>query len=211
VMPISKRQQLLEHIDKISGLIIEDDYDSELAYKNRPIPSLQGLNSDVVIYLGTFAKSLSPAIRVGFMVVPEWIVQEFNKTYDAHFARVSLDTQLTLAKFIKGGHFERQVRRIRAKNKKKHNAMLEAIQKHLKNYKIVAKDAGLAILISPTKPFDYNKLKELALREKIKIYLTQDVSHSDFKAVRLGFGGFELEEIESAIIAFGKMWEESFV
>jgi len=211
VMPISKRQQLLEYISKISGLVIEDDYDSELAYKNRPIPSLQGLNSDVVIYLGTFAKSLSPAIRVGFMVVPEWIVQEFNKTYDAHFARVSLDTQLTLAKFIKDGHFERQVRRIRAKNRKKHNTMLEAVQKHLKNYKIVAKDAGLAILISPTKPFSYDKLKELALKERIKIYLTQDVSQSDFKAVRLGFGGFEIEEIEDAIIAFSKVWERSFL
>ncbi len=212
VMPISKRVKLLEHISKIAGVIIEDDYDSELAYYNRPIPSLQGLDSNNrVIYLGTFAKALSPAIRVGYMVVPNWFLDEFSKSYDAHFARVSITTQLTLAKFIKDGYFERQIRKVRTINKKKHDIMLKAISKYCKDYKVVAKGAGLAILIAPTKPFDYERLQKLAKRNQLKIYLTQSVTKSNFKAIRLGFGGFALETIEDAIKAFSKIWEESFV
>ena len=211
VMPISKRVKLLEHISKIAGVIIEDDYDSELAYYNRPIPSLQGLDSNNrVIYLGTFAKALSPAIRVGYMVVPNWFLDEFNKSYDAHFGRVSITTQLTLAKFIKDGYFERQIRRVRTINKKKHDKMLKAISKYCKDYKVAAKGAGLAILIAPTKPFDYEKLQKLAKRNQLKIYLTQSVTKSDFKAVRLGFGGFSLEEIDDAILEFSKIWRDSF-
>ena len=211
VMPISKRLKLLEYISKIGGVIIEDDYDSELVYYNRPIPSLQGLDSNNrVIYLGTFAKALSPAIRVGFMVVPNWFLDEFNKSYDANFGRVSITTQLTLAKFIKDGHFERQIRKIRTINKKKHDKMLKAISKYCKDYKIIAKGAGLAILIAPTKPFDYEKLQKLAKKEQLKIYLTQSVTKSDFKAVRLGFGGFKLEEIDDAILEFSKIWRDSF-
>ncbi len=211
VMPISKRVKLLEYISKIGGVIIEDDYDSELAYYNRPIPSLQGLDTnDRVIYLGTFAKALSPAIRVGYMVVPNWFLDEFAKSYDAHFARVSVATQLTLAKFIKDGHFERQIRKVRTINKKKHNLMLSAIKKYCKNYQIVAQGAGLAILITPTKPFDYNRLQELAKYNALKIYLTQNVTNSDFKAIRLGFGGFSFNVIEEAILEFSKIWKLSF-
>jgi len=211
VMSISKRVKLLEYISKIGGVIIEDDYDSELAYYNRPIASLQGLDrDDRVIYLGTFAKALSPAIRVGYMVVPDWFLKEFRKSYDAHFARVCVSTQLTLAKFIEDGHFDRHIRKIRTINKKKHNRMLEAIKSYCNDYKIVAQGAGLAILISPAKPFDYKKLQALAEKSGIKIYLTQNVTDSDFKAVRLGFGGFSLDEIENAILEFSKIWNLSF-
>ena len=212
VMPIDKRVQLIETMAKRRGVIIEDDYDSELSYTNRPIPSLQGLDSsESVVYLGTFAKSLSPAIRVGYMVVPDWILELFNSSYDAHFSRVSITEQLTLAKFIEKGHFERHIRKIRTLNRKKHNQMLKSIQKHLKNYKVVAQGAGLAILITPTKPFDWQKLKELAKDSSIKIYLTQDVTNSNFKAVRLGFGGFKLDTIDDAIIAFSQVWKNSFL
>ena len=211
VMPVYKRVKLLELMSQRDGVIIEDDYDSELAYYNHPIPSLQGLdNSDRVIYLGTFAKALSPAIRVGYMVVPNWFLDEFTKSYDAHFGRVSVATQLTLAKFIKDGHFERQIRKVRTINKKKHNVMLNAIKKYCKNYKIVAQGAGLAILITPTKSFDYEKLQKLANNNHLKIYLTQNVTNSNFKAVRLGFGGFKLDEIDNAIYEFSKIWKDSF-
>ncbi len=212
VMPVYKRVKLLKHIGKIGGVIIEDDYDSELAYYNRPIPSLQGLDTqNRVIYLGTFAKALSPAIRVGYMVVPNWFLKEFSKSYDAHFARVSATTQLTLAKFIEDGYFDKQIRRVRTINKNKHNKMLSAIKKYCKNYKVIAQGAGLAILISPTKPFDFEKLQELAIARSLKIYLTQNVTNSDFKAVRLGFGGFDLEEIEDAILEFSGVWHGSFI
>jgi GntR family transcriptional regulator/MocR family aminotransferase len=210
-MPISNRLKLIQYIQSINGLIIEDDYDSELNYHNRPIPSLQGLDrGDNVVYLGTFAKALSPALRVGYMVVPPWILSLFQESYDSHFARVSLSTQLTMAHFMKEGHWERHISRIRILNKKRHNAMKEALNKHLsKSFNIVAEGAGLAILITPKqKDFDWQKLKSLAEEAKIKIYLAKERSGGDFEAVRMGFGGFKIDEIDEAVKAFAKVWEK---
>jgi GntR family transcriptional regulator/MocR family aminotransferase len=209
-MPITNRLKLIQYMQSIDGLIIEDDYDSELSYYNRPIPSLQGLGkADNVVYLGTFAKALSPAIRVGYMVVPSWIHSRYQESYDAHFSRVSLSTQLTLAHFMKEGHWERHISRIRILNKKKHQAMKEALKQHLaKSFHIVAEGAGLAILIVPTKKdFDWKKLQTLAEDAHIKIYLSKERSGGDFESVRMGFGGFMLEDIDGAVEAFAKVWK----
>lgn len=213
-MPISNRLKLIQHMQSIGGLIIEDDYDSELSYHNRPIPSLQGLDrGDCVVYLGTFAKALSPSIRVGYMVVPSWVHKLYKESYDAPFARVSLATQLTLASFMKEGHWDRHISRIRILNKKKHQAMKNALTKHLgSNFKIVAEGAGLAILIVPIKEdFNWDKLKSLAEEKQIAIYLAKERSGGEFEAVRMGFGGFSVDEIEEAVAAFGKVWRECVV
>ena len=210
-MPVTNRLRLIAHVQSMGGLIIEDDYDSELAYYNRPIPSLQGLDKgENVAYLGTFAKALSPSIRVGYMVLPSWLMKLYKQSYDAHFARVSLTTQLTLAGFIKEGHWDRHIRRIRILNKKKHQAMKNAIEKCLgSSCKIVAQGAGLAILIVPTSSsFDWERLKALTEKNGILIYLAKQVSGGEFQAVRMGFGGFRLEEIEGAVEAFGLCWRE---
>ena len=212
-MPVANRLKLIAHMQSIEGLIIEDDYDSELAYYNRPIPSLQGLDKGAcVAYLGTFAKALSPSIRVGYMVLPSWLMKLYNQSYDAHFARVSLSTQLTLAAFMQEGHWDRHIRRIRILNKKKHQAMKDAIEKHLGDTcNIVAQGAGLAILIVPTSPhFDWEKLKSLAEEKNIAIYLAKERSGGEFEAVRMGFGGFRLKEIDEAVESFSQCWSECF-
>ena len=209
-MPVSSRLKIIKLMKQREGLIIEDDYDSELAYYNRPIPSLQGLNGEEhVAYLGTFAKALSPAIRVGYMVVPSWVMSEFKKSYDAHFARVSLSTQLTLWAFMREGHWSRHIRRVRILNKKKHQAMREALLKYLgDSCKIVAEGAGLSILIVPTNPnFDWERLKRVSEENGIAIYLAKERSGGEFEAVRMGFGGFRLSEIEGAVEAFGRVWK----
>ncbi len=208
-MPIARRQQLIAHMQRIGGVIIEDDYDSELAYYTRPIPSLQGLDDgECVVYLGTFAKSLSPAVRVGYMVVPEWIHMLYKESYDSHFAGVSITTQLILAAFMREGHWERHLRRMRTLNKKKHNAMKEALCTHLgDSCKIIAEGGGLSLLIVPTKEaFDWQKLQTLAEQEGIAIYLAKERSGTVFEALRMGFGGFRLEEIDEAVRVFAKVW-----
>ncbi len=209
-MPIQKRLELIDYISSIDGIILEDDYDSELRYDTQPIPSLQGLDTNQnVIYLGTFAKALSPAIRVGFMVLPDRVLKLYKNHYDSHFCHVSIDTQKTLTAFIKEGHFERQIRKVRNLNRKKHDHLLEEL-KQLSKCKIVAKNGGLAIIITATIPYDYQKLQELCEEEGIKIYLLKERSGSDFEAVRMGFGGLSLGEIPQAIEAFGKNWLRVF-
>jgi len=172
---------------------------------------LQGLNGEEhVAYLGTFAKALSPAIRVGYMVVPSWIMSEFKKSYDAHFARVSLTTQLTLWAFMREGHWSRHIRRVRILNKKKHQAMRKALVKYIgDSCEIVAEGAGLSILIVPTDSnFNWERLKRESEEKRIAIYLAKERSGGDFEAVRMGFGGFRVEEIEGAVEAFGRVWKK---
>ena len=212
-MPIAKRLKLLEHIKSINGLVIEDDYDSELAYYNRPIPSLQGLDSgDCVVYMGTFAKSLSTAIRVSYMVLPEHLLRTYHDSYDCYFPRVSLTMQKTLELFMKEGHWERHLRKIRTLNKKKHELMKAQLQRKLKDtFEIVAQGAGLALLINPTVPFDWEKFKSKAEEKSIKLYFAKERCGGDFEAIRMGFGGFSEEGIVEAVEVFGEVWEESLL
>lgn len=210
-IPISNRLKLLEWAKRVDGLIIEDDYDSELRYSSRPIPSLQGLdNSDRVVYMGTFAKSLSPALRVSYMVLPKQILPLYKESYDAHFPRVALTTQKTLELFMAQGHWEQHLRKIRTLNKKKHNLMRDLLKEKLGDtMQILSQGGGLAILIYPSVPFDIEKLKTLAEKKRIKLYFAKERSGGDFEALRMGFGGFNEEEIVGAVETFSLIWQKS--
>lgn len=195
-IPISNRLKLLEWANTQNGIILEDDYDSELSYSNRPIPSLQGLDdNEKVVYLGTFSKSLSPALRVSYMVLPIFLLQEVDKYFDSYFSKVSLFTQKTLELFIKDGHWDKHLRKIRTLNRKKHNLMRDLLKEYLKEtMEILVQGGGLSILIKPTVNLDLNKLKEEALKEKIKIYFTNNYEKENWWGIRMGFGGFEEDE-----------------
>ena len=207
-MPINHRLKLLEYVQSIDGIIIEDDYDSELSYYNRPIPSLQGLDShDRVAYMGTFSKSLSPALRVSYMVLPKHLMAPYKETYNAHFPSVSLTTQKTLALFMSEGHWDRHIRKIRMLNKRKHNLMRDALKEKLgSSMQIVSQGGGLAILIQPTVAFDWDRLKVLAEENNIKIYLAKERSGGEFEAVRMGFGGLSEKDIVLGVDVFSRAW-----
>ena len=114
VMTLARRLELLELASRSGAYIIEDDYDSEFQYRGRPIAALQGLDSTgCVLYLGTFAKSLLPALRVGFVVVPPDLVDGFTKVHrhTGQFAPPAM--QLALTDFIERGHHRAHVRRMR--------------------------------------------------------------------------------------------------
>jgi len=212
-MPISNRLELLDYIKSSNGLIIEDDYDSELTYTNRPLPSLQGLDRhDRVVYLGTFAKSLSPALRISYMVLPEHLLSLYENSFDSHFPRVSLTTQKTLELFMSQGHWDRHLRKIRTTNKKKHNLLRDVLKERLQEtVEIVSQGGGLAILINPRVEFDWDRLKTLAKEAKIKLYFAKERSGGDFEAIRMGFGGFSEDEILKAVEAFSKIWNKSII
>jgi len=212
-MPIANRLRLLEWAKELEGYILEDDYDGELTYYNRPIPSLQGLdNYDRVIYFGTFAKYLSPALRVSYIVLPKQLLDLYTKHFDRHFCKVSLDTQITLAHFMKEGYFEKHIRKIRTLNKKKHELLKKMLEERLSDtMKIEAQGAGLAILINPTVNFDWEKFKSLAEQKSIKLYFAKGVSGGSWDALRLGFGGFSEKELKEAVEVLSEIWHRSII
>jgi GntR family transcriptional regulator / MocR family aminotransferase len=149
IMPLGRRLELLGFAERRGALVLEDDYDSEFRFDGRPIECLQGLDrGGRVIYVGSASKLLFPALRIGWLVLPEELVRPFL------LAKALADTgtpsleQLVLADLIAGGHLERHVRRSRTRNAARRAALLQALDEHLGERAVVSgTDAGLHVLL----------------------------------------------------------------
>ena len=109
-----KRREYLHWANEKGGYIIEDDFDSEFFIPGNPIESLYSLDRyDRVIYINTFSKSLSPSFRMGYMILPEHLVETYDKVMGKYSCTVPVLEQYTLAEFIRSGHFERHLNRVR--------------------------------------------------------------------------------------------------
>lgn len=129
VMPIGRRMELLKWaMEKEDRYLIEDDYDSEFRYKGKPIPSLQASDRDGrVIYMGTFSKSIAPAIRVGFMVLPLDLLKIYKENCGFYASTVSRIDQRILNEFIKDGYFERYLNKMRKVYRERHDFLLSKL------------------------------------------------------------------------------------
>jgi GntR family transcriptional regulator / MocR family aminotransferase len=131
-MPIARRLRLLDWARRHKAWIIEDDYDSEFRYHNRPLPSLQGLDTyGNVLYVGTFSKTMFPSLRLGFIVLPDHLVEGFRRArsvIDGHSPQIE---QAALAEFIDSGNFSRHIRRMRELYSERQATLLDAVQKNL--------------------------------------------------------------------------------
>jgi GntR family transcriptional regulator/MocR family aminotransferase len=132
VMPENRRIALLERAARAKAFVFEDDYDGELHHHGRPVPSLQGLDGDGrVLYAGSFSKSLFPALRLGYLIVPNAHVAEFEAEKMLSGGGSNTPLELAVADFIDGGHLERHVRRTRVANRPRRQALVEAVKEAL--------------------------------------------------------------------------------
>jgi GntR family transcriptional regulator/MocR family aminotransferase len=129
LLPLSRRLDLLRWAEDTGAHVLEDDYDGEFRYEERPVQAVQGLDrSGRVLYVGTFSKVLFPSLRLGYLVVPRPLassVAALKFLMDFHTATFE---QEVLADFITEGHFEQHLRRSRARNASRRAALLEALQ-----------------------------------------------------------------------------------
>jgi len=131
-MTLARRFALLEFARNNAVWIVEDDYDSEFRYVDRPLPCLQGLtNNQCVIYTGSFSKVLFPSLRLGYIVLPESLVKLFRKAKEIHDAGTSVIDQATAAVFIDEGFFSTHVRRMRQLYRERLYVFLEEANKHV--------------------------------------------------------------------------------
>lgn len=126
-MSLPRRFALLNWAAAVGAWIVEDDYDGEFRYGTRPLQSLHGLDSDGrVIYLGTFAKSMFPALRLGFLIVPSDLRDAFSGARRAADVHPPLLEQTALTDFIAGGHYARHIRRMRGIYRERLEALTDA-------------------------------------------------------------------------------------
>lgn len=130
VTPIGRRQALLRWAEETGGVIIEDDYDSELRFTGRPIPTLQSIDSaGRVVYMNTFSQTVSPSMRVGFMVLPPALLERYRRELGFYACTVPVLDQHVLARFLSGGHYEQHLARMRKEYRLRRGAVIEAFQK----------------------------------------------------------------------------------
>ena len=147
-MSLSRRLALLEFARTAGGWIIEDDYDSEFRYLDRPMPSLQGLDqSGGVIYVGSFSKVLFPSLRIGYIVAPLNLVNSFRKLKEVGTGPVPAIEQATTAIFIEQGFFATHVRQMRKVYRERREAFIHEAKKYFSGLIDFPKiDAGMDVM-----------------------------------------------------------------
>jgi GntR family transcriptional regulator/MocR family aminotransferase len=147
IMSASRRLSLLTWALRVGGWVLEDDYDSEFRYAGRPIPCLQGLDTERggaarVLYIGTFSKTLAPALRLGYLIVPDELVDVFRVARAIAGGHSPTLDQGVLADFIGEGHYVRHVRRVRALCAERQQVLLEAARTEIGDAMQLAPDAA---------------------------------------------------------------------
>ncbi|MFZ6748285.1 PLP-dependent aminotransferase family protein [Undibacterium sp. Ren11W] len=138
VLSLSRRMQLIAHARAASALIIEDDYDSEFRHDGPPLAAMQGLAPDApVLYLGTFSKTMFPALRIGFMVVPKHLVTALTLALAHAVPRGRACDQLALAEFIQSGQFAAHLRKMRRVYRHRRDVLATALGLHLGDLGVV--------------------------------------------------------------------------
>lgn len=132
------------------GLILEDDYDGEFRYDRKPVGAVQGLDPERVVHIGSVSKSLSPALRLGWMVLPEQYVDAVLATKGEREAWASVPEQLALADFVVSGAYDRHVRRVRQQYRARRDRLVDALAAHAPHIEVTGIAAGLhAVLRLP--------------------------------------------------------------
>jgi GntR family transcriptional regulator/MocR family aminotransferase len=148
-LPIGRRQALLQWASRHRAWIVEDDYDGEFRYGQRPIDALQAIDTEGrVIYVGTFSKALSPQLRLGYLVLPRELVPVFRQAKQLTDRHAPWLDQRVLASLIDSGAYERHVRRQRRENERRRSALIGAIAEDLPpDAQVAGAAAGLHLVL----------------------------------------------------------------
>jgi GntR family transcriptional regulator/MocR family aminotransferase len=213
VMSLERRFALLHAAAQAGAWVIEDDYDGEFFFGGRPPPTLKSVDTTgLVIYVGTFSKSLFPALRLGYLLAPPALVGTFRTIMSKFLQGVPSHTQGVVAEFIDEGHFSAHVRRMRHAYLERHEALLAAAQKRLAGLlDVVPTDSGLHTVGYLAPP-----LREAAISQEADARgVTASpigrfaVAPVDLNGLVLGFGSVPPKSIEAGVSVLAQVLEEA--
>ena len=210
IMPLERKQALLQWAKRESAYLIEDDYDAEFRYKGLPIPPLAQMDMDGrVIYFGTFSKTLIPSLRISYMILPPQLVEAFQTFNKFQKATVSKIDQHVIANFMREGHYEKHIAKMRTLYRKKREALLAALKTYLpKAFQVFGDEAGLHIVIKLPDGLTEREAIERAAATNIQIdaVSTMYQLNSPSNTVMLGFGAIALDRIDEVVFRLVGCW-----
>jgi GntR family transcriptional regulator/MocR family aminotransferase len=209
-MSLARRKQLLQWARRARAWIVEDDYDCDIRYEARPLPCLHSLDPDGrVIYLGTFSKSVFPALRLGFLVVPRELAAGFITARLATDLHPPVLEQRVLAAFIVEGHFERHVRRMQSAYAERLDALRRAIERSGLPLTLRDVQAGMHAVLD-VEGVDAARLHEAAAAHGIEsmplaAYYSRPGRRPN--ALLLGFGAVPPGAIRAGVATLGRAFD----
>jgi len=207
-MTYTRRMALLDYAKKHKIWILEDDYDSEFRYRGSPLPSLQGLDKNQrVVYLGTFSKSLSPSMRVAYIVAPPTLSAIIKPFLGDIGAGCNITVQHALAEFIEAGHYSRHIRKARNEYAEKQQILNAAIDRYLKNkVDLFQRNAGLQATLFFKEESIQKIINDVSFVEKAKkegLFFRPLSSHYHTDSTRqglvIGFAAPDKETIDASV------------
>lgn len=207
ITSLSRRQALLQWAKDTPGRwIIEDDYDSEFRFNAHPMPTMQSMDSDRVIYMNTFSKTLTPSIRISYMVLPASLMTRFQEKLGFYSGTVASFEQYTLARFLQEGYFEKHINRMRKYYRTLRNQVLDAIQSSALAEKltITEENAGLHFLVQVNTPLSEEELLAHCASRGLRLRTLASYYHADVppeakKTLVVNYSGLTKEDVDRLI------------
>ena len=201
-MSAARRRELLDAAEQESFMIIEDDYEAEMNFQARISPSLRSMDrSQRVIYVGSLSKTVSPGIRIGFMVAHPDVISEARIVRGTMFCHPPTLIQEVVALFIRLGYFDAHLRRLERRYKRRWQAMRHAISTHLAMLDQADNEGGTSFWLTGPDGFDATLLRERLRDRGVLIDRGQtfylDQAHKN--GLRLGFAFVPVEKLESGV------------
>lgn len=147
VLTQGRRAALVAWARRSGSLVVENDYDAEFRYESTSTGALQALAPEHVAYVGSTGKTLAPAIRLGWVVLPECLLEDVTEELAASMLHVSGMDQLAFVDFLRRGEFDRQLRRLRSLYRRRRDVVVDAIAKHLPDLFVTEPAAGLHVVV----------------------------------------------------------------
>lgn len=207
-IPLDRRIQLLNWAEKVGAYVIEDDYDSDFRYDSPPLTALAGLDRDGrVIYVGTFSKSIGAGVRVGYVVLPEPLVQPALVVKSlASYGQPWMD-QIVIADFMQSGGYRNHIRKLRQKYRQSRDALVTGLRQHFgPKVQLFGEDAGMHILWKLPDGLSADAVAAAAATRDVGLYTFDSVGAREFEgsnlardSLVLGYSSLSADEVTEGI------------
>ena len=196
VMTMKRRRELIDHAFTNDHLIIEDDYQNEFVFSTTPTPSLYAMTGgERVAFLGSFSSILLPSVRISYIILPKHTKNQYQDIKKYFNQTTSKAEQIALAQFLRDGHLNRHIKKIRKLQEEKRELALSELSKHFSSEQLLFGDSGMEIALN----LKGKNLADTLLKKGIKVNTIS--STEDEETLLLSFSRISKEDIPAAVKA----------
>ncbi len=200
VLAPARRAALVEWAVRSNAFVLEDDYDAEYRYDRPPVGAVHGLAPEHVLYAGSVSKTLAPALRLGWLVVPERLTAELTAAKALDDLGTPVVEQLALADFLERGELDRHLRRTRAVYRARREALVAALARHLPHCAPAGVAAGMHLVVRLPGAADERAVLERARARGVALHgLSEHSLQARPAALLLGYGRIAQPAIEPGV------------